>query len=359
MNTETSNDLAWRQLLAPYKKASWSKALWQVVNSFVPFALLWVVMAKTINSSPWLALLLAIPTAFFFIRLFILQHDCGHFSFFPSRTANNLLGGLLGIVTLFPYGYWRRTHAIHHATNGNLDEREFGDVRTLTVREYEARTPRGKFLYRLYRNPFVLFAVGPFYQFVLKHRAPFDIPFSWKREWRSVLGTNLGIALVATGLSLLFGWTTVLKVHLPIVLVAGAMGVWLFYVQHQFEDTYWADKSEWDYYRAGSEGSSFYDLHPALHWLTGNIGFHHIHHLSSQIPNYRLAEAYRENPSLQNVTKLKLWESFSCARLKLWDEEKRKMITWKEMAARTAMATVAQSPELDGLAGVASEPAQS
>src|SRR6185295_668195 len=332
MTTQPVDDQAWRQLLAPYKKASWGAALFQLFNSAVPFALLWVLMAKLAPHAYWLSLLLTIPISFFFIRLFIIQHDCGHGGFFPSRTANNVLGAVLGVVTLFPYGYWRRTHAIHHATNGNLDEREFGDIRTLTAREYREATPRRRFFYRLYRNPFVLFVVGPFYQFVLKHRFPFDIPFTWKREWRSVLLTNLSIAGTAAGLGLLFGFGTCALVHLPVVIVAGGLGVWLFYVQHQFEDTHWAGKDAWDYYRAGAQGSSFYDLHPALHSLTGNIGFHHLHPLSSQITNYRLAECYRENPALQQVTKLSLRQSFACAGLKLWDEQAGRMIRFRDLA---------------------------
>jgi acyl-lipid omega-6 desaturase (Delta-12 desaturase) len=327
-----TNENDWRRLLAPYKKASWGRALFQLANTLIPFVLLWAAMAIGVARSQYLVLLLVIPTAFFFIRLFILQHDCGHGAFFPSRAANNALGSVLGVITMFPYGYWRRTHSIHHATTGNLDQREFGDVRTLTVREYQARTPFGRFLYRLYRHPFVLFGVGPTYQFVLKHRLPIDIPWSWKREWKSVITTNIAIGATLYGLASVFGWGTVALVWMPVVMVAGAIGVWLFYVQHQFEETYWQSGDSWDFYRASAEGSSFYDLHPVLHWLTGNIGFHHIHHLSSQIPNYRLAECFRENPSLQNVTRLTLRQSLRCAGLKLWDEEQRTMVRFRDLA---------------------------
>jgi omega-6 fatty acid desaturase (delta-12 desaturase) len=340
MTTAALTASAWPKLLAPYRKASWRRAWTQVANSGVPFLLLWALMAFTAGISYPLTLLLAVPTAFFFIRLFIIQHDCGHGSFFPSRRANDRLGGILGVVTLFPYGYWKKTHAIHHATSGNLDDRDFGDIVTLTVREYQALTPFGRLRYRLYRNPVVLFALGPFYQFVLKHRFPFDIPFAWKREWKSVLGTNVALAGVVTALGLTLGWTTFVLVQLPIVLFAGALGVWLFYVQHQFEDTYWEGAGEWDFYRAGAEGSSFYDLGRVGHWLTGNIGYHHIHHVASQIPNYRLAEAFRENPSLQRATRLTLRQSLRCARLRLWDEEKRKMVTFRGLG-RAALASAA------------------
>jgi omega-6 fatty acid desaturase (delta-12 desaturase) len=282
-------------------------------------------------ASLWLAMPLSLVAAGFLVRIFIIQHDCGHGSFFRSPMANNLLGAFLGVLTLFPYGYWRRTHAIHHASSGNLDEREFGDISTLTVREYRAKSFWGRFGYRLYRHPLVLFVVGPFYQFVIKHRIPFDIPFAWKREWASALWTNLALAGLAGGLCALVGWKVFLIVHFTIIALAGPIGVWLFYVQHQFEDTYWDRDDAWDFYRAGAHGSSFYDLGPVLHWFTGNIGYHHIHHLSSRIPNYRLAQAFRENPEMQRVTRLTLRESLKCARLRLWDEDRRTMIGWREL----------------------------
>jgi omega-6 fatty acid desaturase (delta-12 desaturase) len=329
----------WRALLAPYKQASWSKALIQLANTAIPFVLLWALMAKLATVSYPLTLLLAIPAAALYVRLFIFQHDCGHGAFFPSRRANNLVGGAIGVITLFPYGYWRRTHAIHHATAGNLDEREFGDIETITVDEYLARGRFGRLLYRMYRHPLVFLGIGPAWQFLIKHRFPFDIPLAWKREWASVLLNNLAILVVGAALASLFGWQTVLLVHVPIVLIAGAVGVWLFYVQHQFNDTYWDRAEAWDFYRAGAHGSSFYDLGPVLHWLTGNIGYHHIHHLSSQIPNYRLAEAFHANPSLQRVTRLTLRESFACAKLKLWDEERRMLIRFDEIDPAKRAAT--------------------
>jgi len=259
----------------------------QLLDTALPFACLWYLMAESLSVSYALTLVLAIPTGFFFIRLFILQHDCGHGSLFPSRAANHVTGALLGVVTLFPYGYWRRTHAIHHATSGNLERREFGDVKTYTVREYQSFSPVHRWLYRRYRNPFVLLGFGPAYQFVLKHRFPFDIPWSWKREWASVLWTNVGIALSFSVLSWFLGWRSVLLVQAPVVLVAGAVGVFLFYVQHQFEDTYWEHEESWDFYAASVKGSSFLDLPRPLRWITANIGYHHIHHLTSRIPNYR------------------------------------------------------------------------
>ena len=332
---------AWRKLLAPYKKASWRSALIQLLDSALPFALLWYLMARSLEVSYLLTLLLAVLAIPFYVRLFIIQHDCGHGSFFPSHRANNALGAALGVVTLFPYGYWRRTHAIHHATSGNLDERELGDIDTLTVAEYLALPRWRRLAYRLYCNPFVLFGLGPAYQFLLKHRFPFGIPWSWKREWRSVLWTNVAIAAAGAALALPFGWRTVVVVQVSIALVAGPVGVWLFYVQHQFEDTFWERQDAWDFYRAGVHGSSFYDLPPVLHWLTSNIGFHHIHHLASQIPNYRLAACFRETPALQRVTRLTLGRSFRCARLTLWDEDHRALVSFHDLGRREERRTAA------------------
>jgi omega-6 fatty acid desaturase (delta-12 desaturase) len=321
-----SDQKSWRQILAPYKRPSTRSALVQLVDTLLPFLLGWYLMARSLSVSYLLTLALAVPTGLLFIRLFILQHDCGHGSFFPSRTANNLVGSMLGIVTLFPYGYWRRTHAVHHATSGNLERRELGDVKTYTVREYLGFTRTHRFLYALYRHPLVLLGLGPAWQFVLKHRFPFDIPWSWKREWASVLWTNVGIAVAFALLASWIGWLSVLLIHLPVVLIAGAVGVFLFFVQHQFEQTYWEHGENWDFYEASVRGSSFFDLPRPLHWLTANIGYHHIHHLVSLIPNYRLAQCFRENPELQRVTHLTLRQGLSCLRLKLWDEESRTLV---------------------------------
>jgi acyl-lipid omega-6 desaturase (Delta-12 desaturase) len=332
MNETLRDDKSWRALLAPYKQAAWGPALIQLADTVLPFAALWGLMAWAATRGAWWAVLpLAVPASFFFIRLFIFQHDCGHGSFFPARRANNLLGGMLGVITLFPYGYWKKTHAVHHATSGNLDDREFGDIVTLTVAEYRALSPWGRLKYRLYRHPLVMFAIGPTYQFVFKHRFPFDLPFAWKREWLSVLKTNVALAAVYALAVLALGWRTVLMVQLPIIVVAGALGVWLFYVQHQFEDTYWEHEEAWDFYRAGAHGSSFYDLGRVGHWLTGNIGYHHIHHLASQIPNYRLADCFEENPALQRATRLTIRQSLRCARLRLWDEQRRTMIPFRDL----------------------------
>lgn len=326
----------WNGLLAPYMVASYRKAVFQLTTTLALYALGWYAMYRSLEVSYWLTLLLAIPTAGFLVRLFIFQHDCGHGSFMPSRKANDAAGFGLGVLMLTPYKYWRRTHAIHHGGSGDLDRRSFGDIETLTVEEYLALTPIKRFGYRVYRNLFVLLGIGPAFQFLIKHRFPYDIPRSWKREWSSVMWTNaVAIALFLAGWWLV-GLKALLLVQLPITLLAGAAGMWLFYIQHQFEDTYWERHEDWSFHKAGIEGSSFYDLGAFLHWFTGNIGYHHIHHLASKVPNYRLRECYKNVSELHEVTKLTIPTSFHCATLKLWDEEIRRLISFRELKSSRA-----------------------
>ncbi len=283
-------------------------------------------MLQSLEVGYWLTLLLSLPAAGFLTRLFIIQHDCGHGCFFHSARANHAVGFILGVLTLTPYQYWRRTHALHHASSGDLDRRELGEIDTLTVAEYLALSRWRRLGYRLYRNMFVLLVLGPLYQFVLKHRLPLDAPREWKREWRSVFATDLALAAIVVTMGLTIGLGRFALVYLPLLVVSGALGVWLFYVQHQFEDTYWENHPDWDFHRAGVQGSSFLDLPAVLHWFTGNIGYHHVHHLSSRIPNYSLRRCMAENPELQEVTRLTLRQGLACGRLKLWDEDARHLV---------------------------------
>ncbi len=298
------------------------------------FLLLWLAMWLSLDLGYWLTLLLAVPTAGLLVRLFIIQHDCGHGSLFRSRRINNLVGRVLGVVTLTPYDYWRRTHATHHATSGNLDRRGVGDIETMTVQEYQACSRWRRLVYRAYRHPLVLFGIGPTYLFVLKHRLPFDMPLLHKGPWLSVLATNIAIVGLTIILAAAIGLTDLLMVHMPVILLASSIGVWMFFVQHQFEDADWQRKEAWNFHRAAFKGSSFYRLPKILQWFSASIGLHHVHHLCSKIPNYRLQESLDQVAELRAVKPLTLLASLKCARLALWDEEAQRMVRFRDLRSR-------------------------
>ncbi len=283
-------------------------------------------MYRSLAISYWLTLLLAIPTAGFMVRTFIIFHDCGHGSFFKSRKGNDIMGFITGILTLTPYYEWRHTHAVHHATAGDLDRRGTGDVLTLTIAEYTALPWWKKVGYRTMRNPLIMFTIGSFLVFTVAHR--FWHPGAGKREMWSVIWTNLALAAIFIGLSLTIGWKAFVLVEAPVIFIATAVGVWLFYVQHNFDRTYWERHAQWDFFKAGINGSSFYKLPGILQWFTGNIGFHHIHHISPKIPNYKLPQCYKENPVF-HIQPLTILTSLKSLGYRLWDEERKMLVGFK------------------------------
>jgi len=328
----------WRAILGPYGGADLRRSLTQILTSVVPLFIFWYAAYRALSVGYWLTLILAVPTAGFVMRLFLIQHDCGHGSFFKSQKVADFVGFWLGVATLTPYRYWRKTHAYHHAHSGDLGFRGLGDVDTITVSEYHEKTFLGRLRYRLYRHPFVLLGLGGFFVFALKHRFPWDIPRRWKREWASVWKTNAALAALLVLAGLTIGLKAAMLVHLPVLMVTGTVGVWLFYVQHQFEDTYWKEHTDWSYFEAGLEGSSYLVLPKPLQWVTASIGIHHIHHLSARIPNYRLQQCLDENPQLQHVTRITIWDGLKTLRLALWDEDSRRLISFRE--ARRLASTV-------------------
>lgn len=320
----------WRAIVARYAKPDARRGIIQLLNTGLPFLALFAAMLYGIRYEVWAMLVLAMPAAALLSRLFMFQHDCGHGSFFHARWANDALGRLLGVLTLTPYACWHRNHALHHAGSGNLNRRGVGDIDTLTVSEYFARPAWRRMRYRLYRHPLVLFGLGPAWHFLLRQRIPTGHPLRQRANWASVLGTDVAIAALMATMVLTIGLRSFLLAYLPVVVLAGTIGVWLFYVQHQFEETYWDGTADWSFQAAALEGASFYDLPRPLHWVTGYIGFHHIHHLSSRIPNYRLRDCFMENPELRQAKRLSLLSSIRCARLTLWDETSRRLVSFRE-----------------------------
>jgi len=319
----------WREALAPYAQPRLGRSLLDLATSVVPYLALSALMYLALDASYLLVLALAIPAAGFLVRTYIIFHDCTHGSFLPSKTANAWVGRALGLLVFSPFSSWRHNHAVHHATAGDLDRRGVGDVPTLTVAEYEAKSWKGRLGYRLFRNGLVMFGLGPSFAMVILPRIPSKD--SRRRIRHSVIATNFAIVAMVVGLGLLMGWREYLLVQLPTMLLAGAAGVWLFYVQHQFEDVYWESSEGWSYADAALQGSSYLKLPKLLQFFSGNIGLHHVHHLSARVPNYNLQRAHDDNPIFHDVPTLTLWDGLRCVRLKLWDEHSQRLITWAEL----------------------------
>lgn len=325
-------DTTWLKRLAPYRAPDWRRSLFELGVTVIPFAALWALAAAALMNGIWWGVLLTVPAAGFLVRLFMIQHDCGHGAFFGRRKVDDWIGRAIGVLTLTPYGSWRRSHAIHHASSGNLDARGVGDVKTLTVAEYRALSPMGQLGYRLYRHPAVMFGLGPIWLFILIQRLPGALR-EGLAPWTSTMATNAAIVVLYAGLIALVGWLPFLLIQLPIVLLGGAAGIWLFYVQHQFEQTEWSRQEDWSFETAALRGSSYYDLPAPLRWLTANIGIHHVHHISSRVPFYRLPEVIRDYPELTRIGRVSLLDSLRAVRLVLWNEATRKLVSFREAGA--------------------------
>jgi omega-6 fatty acid desaturase (delta-12 desaturase) len=329
----------WKTALAPYARPHLGRSTLDLATSVVPYLILMVVMYLTLDVSYLITLALALPAAGFLLRTYIVFHDCTHGSFLDSKRANAILGSTLGLLVYTPFLSWRHSHAIHHATSGDLDRRGQGDVPMLTLSEYYGKDFRGRLGYRLIRNPIVMFGLGPVWSMLIQTRL---VRRSQRpRIRRAIIATNVALAIVIAGLCALIGWQALLALQLPMVLLAGGTGVWLFYVQHQFEDAYWETGGDWTYADAALRGSSYLVLPKVLQFFTGNIGLHHVHHLSSRIPNYNLQRAHDDNPIFHDVPRITLWDGIKAVRLKLLDEEDGQLVTWRQARERAARARAA------------------
>ena len=321
----------WMRVLSTYREPIHWRSIWEIGATAVPFFAFLTGSWLLYGVRPWLALLFTVPSAAFLVRLFLIQHDCGHGAFFRNKRTNDWVGRIIGVLTFTPYNVWRKCHAIHHASSGNLDQRGVGDIHTATVREYHAMSRWRKIQYRLYRHPITLFALAPAYLYFLQNRLPVGLMREGKTYWISAMGTNFAIAVVAGLMMWIVGFWAFITVYLPTVYIAAAIGMWLFYVQHQFEETHWDEGDDWQVHDAALHGSSHYVLPSWLAWLTANIGIHHVHHLYARIPFYRLKQVLRDHPALNaDVHRLTLMESFRCVKLQLWDEASRKLVSYRE-----------------------------
>lgn len=333
-STRVADTAEWRTALAPYAQASWGRGVLGIVTSVLPYLALSVLMYLALGVSALLVLALAIPTAGFLMRTFIMFHDCTHSSLVPSRRGNRWIGAVLGVLVLAPFRRWRHDHAVHHASSGDLQRRGVGDVPMLTVAEYEDRSPRGRLAYRLVRNPIVMFGLGPVFAMMIGPRIATRAQRPRLRH--SVLGTDLALVVLVGALCWLIGWKDFLLVWGPASLLAGSVGIWAFYVQHQFEDACWLASEEWSFFDAALRGSSYLKLPQPLPFFTGHIGLHHVHHLNARIPNYSLQRAHDETPLFRDVPVLTLRDGLRAVRLKLWDEQQSRLVTFAQSRERLA-----------------------
>ena len=333
--SQTQSGSNWMEIISRYNFPDPAKSWWQVINSVVPYIGLWFLMYYSLEISYWLTLGLSVLAAGFLVRIFIIFHDCGHGSFFRSDLLNRLVGIPLGLLVFTPYHRWHRDHKEHHATVGNLDRRGIGDVKTLTVEEYNKLSKWGRFSYRFYRHPLFLLAIAPLLLFLIQHRIPKS--YMTAKQHTYVQLSNAAIVIGVLLMMWLIGWKAYLLIQLPIISLGAIAGVWLFYVQHQYEHVVWKRKEEWDYKTIALEGSSFFKLPRILQWFTGNIGYHHIHHLSPKIPNYKLPVCHRENSLFQKIKPITFWSSFKSLRLRLWDESRNKLIGFSELRMANKM----------------------
>lgn len=332
----------WRAIIARYTGADVLRSIWQVLATLTLLIGALALGNWLMPRAPWATALLVLPIAGLLIRTFVIMHDCAHSSFLPWPRVNDTIGFLTGVLTFTAFAQWRRDHALHHASSGDLDRRGWGDIKTLTVAEYEALTTFGRFKYRTYRHPFVLFGIGPLHMMILQRfRAP-SLASGAKQLW-NVWMTNAALVGLAAIAILAFGWKSVVLMYLPAYYIAAAGGIWLFYVQHQFEEAYWERGKEWDYATAAITGSSHLRLPGILNWFTGHIGLHHVHHLGPKIPNYRLAKAHEENAIFHAAPELTMWSAFKTLRLTLWDEASNRMIGFRELHALRALGSTAHA----------------
>ncbi len=318
-----------RKDVAPFAKSQLKVSVLQIINTIIPLLAIWGAGYYLLQFSPWFTVICSILASGFVVRTFIIFHDCTHGSFFKNKTANAIIGNITGILTSFPYEKWKREHMIHHASSSNLDKRGIGDIDMLTVEEYLQKSKLGRLGYRLYRNPIVMFGLGPLYLVLVANRL--NRKDAKRKERMNTYFTNIALLTICVSLILLTGWQTFLLVHGITIFLSGALGIWLFYIQHTYEDSYFEYETDWDYVKAAVEGSSYYKLPKVLQWVTGNIGFHHVHHLAPRVPNYNLEAAHESIPPLQNATTITLKTSVESIRYKLYDAENKKFVSFKEI----------------------------